>query len=98
MQYITYFSKNTLKNACYIIKKALYCTFKSNLMNLVQLGGTIRQRRQRLNIRQNDLADLAEVGLRTLIAIENGKGNPSFETLIKIVDVLGLELTLTVKL
>lgn len=66
-------------------------------MNLVQVGETIRQRRQRLNIRQNDLADLAEVGLRTLIAIENGAGNPSFETLTKIVDVLGLELNLTVK-
>lgn len=66
-------------------------------MNLVQVGETIKQRRQRLDIRQSDLADLAEVGLRTLIAIENGTGNPSFKTLIKIVDVLGLELNLTVK-
>ena len=67
-------------------------------MNLVQVGETIKQRRQRLNIRQNDLAELSEVGLRTLIAIENGTGNPAFETLNKIVDVLGLELTLTIKL
>jgi y4mF family transcriptional regulator len=66
-------------------------------MNLIQLGEHIRQRRQRLDIRQNDLADLAEVGLRTLISIENGKGNPSFETLTKISEVLGLELNLTVK-
>lgn len=66
-------------------------------MNLVQVGETIKQRRQRLDIRQSDLADLAEVGLRTLIAIENGTGNPSFETLTKIVDILGLELNLTVK-
>ena len=66
-------------------------------MNLVQVGETIKQRRQRLDIRQNDLAELSGVGLRTLIAIENGKGNPSFETLTKIVDVLGLELTLTIK-
>lgn len=66
-------------------------------MNLIQLGDNIRQRRQRLDIRQNDLADLAEVGLRTLIAIENGTGNPSFETLTKIIEVLGLELNLTVK-
>jgi len=67
-------------------------------MTLIQLGETIRQRRQRLDIRQNDLADLAEVGLRTLIAVENGTGNPSFQTLTKIVKVLGLELNLTVKL
>jgi y4mF family transcriptional regulator len=66
-------------------------------MNLVQLGKTIKQRRQRLNIRQNDLAELSGVGLRTLIAVENGMGNPSFETLTNIVDVLGLELTLTIK-
>ena len=66
-------------------------------MNLIQLGETIKQRRQRLNIRQNDLADLAGVGLRSLVAIENGRGNPSFETLAKIVDVLGLELTLALK-
>lgn len=97
MQYITPFNKNTLTNTCNIIKKALYCTFKLKFMNLVQVGETIKQRRQRLDIRQNDLADLAEVGLRTLIAIENGTGNPSFETLTKIVDVLGLELTLTIK-
>lgn len=66
-------------------------------MNLIQLGEHIRQRRQRLGIRQNDLADLAEVGLRTLISIENGTGNPSFETLTKIIEVLGLELNLIVK-
>jgi y4mF family transcriptional regulator len=66
-------------------------------MTLVQLGETVRQRRQRLNIRQNDLADLASVGLRSLVAIENGTGNPSFETLTKIVNVLGLELTLTIR-
>lgn len=66
-------------------------------MNVVQLGKTIKQRRQRLNIRQNDLAELSGVGLRTLIAVENGMGNPSFETLTNIVDVLGLELTLTIK-
>ncbi|AXE21869.1 transcriptional regulator (plasmid) [Runella rosea] len=67
-------------------------------MTLIQLGETIRQRRQRLDIRQNDLADLAEIGLRTVIAVENGTGNPSFQTLTKIVEVLGLELNLTVKL
>ena len=66
-------------------------------MDLHQLGVVIKQRRQRLRIRQNDLADLAGVGLRTVIAIETGVANPSFETLSKMVDVLGLELTLTIK-
>ncbi|HAK77103.1 MAG TPA: transcriptional regulator [Runella sp.] len=66
-------------------------------MDLHQLGVVIKQRRQRLRIRQNDLADLSGVGLRTVIAIETGVANPSFETLSKMVDVLGLELTLTIK-
>ena len=35
--------------------------------------------------------------MRTLIVIENGTANPSVETLSKIVDVLGMELTLTIK-
>lgn len=66
-------------------------------MNLIQLGENIRQRRQRLDIRQIDLAELAGVALRTLIAVEGGTGNPSFETLTKIIEVLGLELNLTIK-
>lgn len=62
-----------------------------------QLGIHLRSRRQRLGVRQSDLAELAGVGLRTLIAIEKGEANPSLETLTKIADVLGMELTLAVK-
>jgi len=48
-------------------------------------------------VTQNHLAELAGVGLRTLKAIESGKGNPTFETLNKLADVLGMELKLEVK-
>ena len=41
------------------------------------------------------LADLAEVGINTLVAIERGKGNPSLKTLLRIAEVLGLELRLS---
>ncbi|MEM6379397.1 MAG: helix-turn-helix domain-containing protein [Bacteroidota bacterium] len=58
---------------------------------------TIKQRREELQITQETLADLSGVGLRTLKGIESGKGNPTLETLLKIADVLGLELKLEVK-
>mgnify|MGYP000131409042 CR=1 FL=1 len=62
-----------------------------------ELGSIILSRRQELGLRQQELADLAEVGINTLVAIERGKGNPSVGTLSKIADVLGLELTLSMK-
>ena len=50
-----------------------------------------------LGITQQDLADFSGVGLRTIRQIEIGKGNPSVETLNKILDALGLELDIKIK-
>jgi y4mF family transcriptional regulator len=61
------------------------------------LASRIRERRKLLNIRQGDLAELSGVGLRTVIALENGTANPSLDTLTRIAEVLGLELTLSIK-
>ncbi len=64
------------------------------------LGGLIQQikeRREILNITQESLADLSGVGRRTIKQLEGGKGNPTFNTLQEIADVLGLELVLQVK-
>jgi transcriptional regulator with XRE-family HTH domain len=60
-------------------------------------GSRLRERRRLLKIRQEDLAELSGVGLRTVIAVENGTANPSLETITKLTQVLGLELTLNVK-
>lgn len=57
----------------------------------------IKRRRGILKITQQDLAELSGVSLRTIKEIESGKANPSFNTLSKIVDILGMEITLTVK-
>ena len=62
-----------------------------------QFGKQIRDRRNFLRITQGDLAEIAGISLRSLIDIEQGKGNPSLHQLVKILDVLGLELTLTNK-
>lgn len=67
-------------------------------MNKDILGKSIKNRRKILKVRQEDLAEISGVALRTIILIERGEGNPSFETLLKITGVLGMELQLSVKL
>ncbi len=57
-----------------------------------EIGQKIRDRRVELGINQQTLADLAEVGINTVVAIERGTGNPSINTLQKIVSVLGMEI------
>lgn len=57
-----------------------------------QIGTIIKERRKELGINQQDLADLAGVGINSLVAIERGKGNPSLKTLLRILEVLGMEI------
>ncbi|MCG8239689.1 helix-turn-helix domain-containing protein [Tenacibaculum finnmarkense] len=63
----------------------------------MHLIDTIKNRRENLNVTQEMLADLSGVGLRTLKQFESGKGNPTLETLNKLGDALGVELTFIVK-
>jgi transcriptional regulator with XRE-family HTH domain len=67
------------------------------MLHLESLIQSIKNRREDLQVTQEDLADLSGVGLRTLKQFESGKGNPTLQTLQKIADVLGLELCLQVK-
>lgn len=57
----------------------------------------IKQRREELQITQETLAEVAEVGLRTLKQFESGKGNPTILTIMKLAEALGLELKIQVK-
>lgn len=50
-----------------------------------------------LGLTQQDLADYSGLSLRIIKSIETGKGNPSLNTLHKLVDILGLEIILQVK-
>lgn len=63
----------------------------------MQIVNKIKERREMLNVTQEQLAELASVGLRTLKELERGKGNPTIETVSKLADVLGLEVQLVVK-
>lgn len=58
----------------------------------MSLSATIASRRKTLGISQNDLAEMSGVSLATIKNIERGAGNPSFETVEKILSVLGLEI------
>jgi len=51
---------------------------------------TIKKRRTLLRINQEDLAQIAGTSLRTLKAIESGKGNPTLRKLLKILNAIGM--------
>lgn len=55
----------------------------------------IAARRESLGLSQKDLSEMSEVSLRTINAIENGNANPSLAVLCKILETLGLKLTLS---
>lgn len=67
-------------------------------MEAKEIGELIKKRREFLNLRQEDLAELSNVTIKTIHLIELGKGNPSFLTLSKLSEVLGLELLLQIKM
>lgn len=63
-----------------------------------ELVKQIKERRERLNVTQEILADTSGVGLRTIKHFESGRGNPTLNTLQRICDVLGLEIQFKVKM
>ena len=66
-------------------------------MHYTDLITAIKERREALQVTQETLAELSGVGLRTLKQFESGKGNPTLQTLHKITDVLGLDVSLLLK-
>lgn len=66
-------------------------------MDIQDIAQIIRQRREILQVSQAQLAELAGVGIKTIYAIEQAKGNPSWLVLSKLVDTLGLAIHIQVK-
>ncbi len=64
---------------------------------LNEIARQIKKRRKLLGINQDALAEISGVSVRSLKAIETGKGNPSIEQLSKILDALGLKINIGVK-
>lgn len=67
-------------------------------MNRIEIGQIIQQRRVGLSLNQEDLAEMTGITTKTIYSIENGKGNPSLSTLSKLLEVLGLDITVQVKM
>ena len=66
-------------------------------MTQQEIGYAIKERREKLAINQQTLADLAGVAVNTVVAIERGEGNPQLTTLLTILDTLGLQLNIDIK-
>ncbi len=47
-----------------------------------------------MRLTQDELAEISGISLRSLKAIELGKGNPSIAQLNKLLDAIGLKVTL----
>lgn len=66
-------------------------------MTQAEIGKAIRERRRKLDINQQTLADLANVAVNTVVAIERGEGNPQLATLLTICDTLGMKIDVNIK-
>lgn len=61
-----------------------------------EIGKKIKERRNFLKIKQEDLADIAGISERTLREIEKGAANPELNSLLKICEVLGMEIKIAI--
>jgi len=66
-------------------------------MTIQEIGRILKERREFLQLRQEDLGELGATTARTIHQIESGTGNPSLKTLEKLATVLGMELVFQVK-
>ena len=64
----------------------------------IKIGKTIKKRRKELSLELKDLQDYSGVNYVSISDIENGKANPTVKTLEKLLDVLGMELDIKVKI
>jgi transcriptional regulator with XRE-family HTH domain len=61
-------------------------------MDLKIFGKIIREKRNSLNLKQEDLSIKSGVAIKTIHSIELGKGNPAIKTISKIFETLELDL------
>lgn len=75
-------------------KIATFVSKSHYTVNTKEIGQLIKERRKSLKVNQ---LELAGVGINTLVAIERGEGNPKLETLLAILDTLGLQINIKLK-
>ena len=67
------------------------------MTHLEGLINIVKERRKMMDVTQETLAELSDIGLRTLKQFESGKGNPTLLTLHKLTEALGMEVCIQVK-
>jgi transcriptional regulator with XRE-family HTH domain len=61
-------------------------------MDLKVFGQIIREKRNAIGLKQDELSQRSGVAIKTIHSIELGKGNPAMKTIIRLFDTLSLEL------
>lgn len=64
---------------------------------MIRIGNKIKERRKFLRITQEELADIAGIGINTLAKIERDEGNPTLGVVDKVLDALGLDMDVIIK-
>lgn len=59
-----------------------------------EIGAVIRARRVREKVTLEEMAALTGIGINTLSRLERGVGNTQLDVLLKVLDALGLEMSL----
>lgn len=57
-----------------------------------ELGRLIKLRRKELKIKQEELSEISGIAIRSIRDLEKGVGNPSLQTIEKVMEVLGIVL------
>jgi transcriptional regulator with XRE-family HTH domain len=60
-------------------------------MDLMIFGKIIREKRNALKLRQDELSEKSGVAIKTIHSIELGKGNPAIKTIIRLFETLELD-------
>ena len=66
-------------------------------MTINEIGRLVRMRRRDSGLRQDELASIAGVGTRFLSELENGKASLELGKVLRVLQTLGLEISLTAR-
>lgn len=61
-------------------------------MDLHVFGQIIREKRNAIGLKQEELSIRSGVAIKTIHSIELGKGNPAIKTILRLFDTLSLDL------
>ena len=65
------------------------------MVKSAEIGAVIRARRLKERVTLEDMAVLTGIGINTLSRLERGVGNTQLNVLLRVLDALGLEVSVT---